>query len=126
MKDNLTALVIEDDEAYASLFSEALQSAGFEVEIILDGKTAMYRLNDTTPMVVVLDINLPYVSGDKILHYIRGDKRLANTRVIIASANTLAAADLQNEADLVLVKPVSYEQLSNLAVRLQIKKDTGL
>jgi DNA-binding response OmpR family regulator len=125
MKNNFMALVIEDDEAHANLFSEALQNAGFEVEIILDGKTAMYRLNDTTPTVVVLDINLPYVPGDKILHYIRGDKRLARTRVIIVSANALAAADLQNEADLVLIKPISYDQLSNLAVRLQTDRHNG-
>jgi CheY-like chemotaxis protein len=72
----------------------------------------------------VLDINLPYISGDKILYYIRGDTRLAKTRVIIASANTLTASDLRNEADLVLIKPISYHQLSDLAARLQFNGHT--
>jgi DNA-binding response OmpR family regulator len=114
------ALVIEDDEAHANLFSEALQNVGFEVEVIRDGKTAMFRLADTTPTVVVLDIHLPHVSGENILYYIRGDRRLAKTRVIIASANTLVASALRNEADLVLVKPISYLQLRDLAARFQI------
>jgi DNA-binding response OmpR family regulator len=124
METKPLALVIEDDGPHANLFSEALQKAGFVVEIIPDGKTAMYRLANSVPTVVVLDINLPYISGDKILYYIRGDTRLAKTRVIIASANTLTASDLRNEADLVLIKPISYHQLSDLAARLQFNGHT--
>ena len=116
------AMVIEDDEAHADLFSEALENAGFEVEIIRDGKAALSRLPDVTPAVVVLDINLPYVSGVDILHYIRGDKRLAKTSVIIASANSQITATLHNEADLVLMKPISYLQLSELATRFRSQR----
>ena len=117
--NNSLALIIEDDEGHANLFSEALQKAGFETEIIRDGKTALSRLAVTTPVVVVLDINLPHVSGVDILHHIRGDKRLAKTSVIIASANAQIAASVQNIADLVLLKPISYLQLCDLAARLR-------
>ena len=113
------AFVIEDDEAHANLFFEALEKAGFEVEIIRDGKKALSRLADTTPTVVVLDINLPYVSGVDILRYIRRDERLVKTHVIIASANSQIAATLHNEADLVLTKPISYLQLRDLAIRFR-------
>ena len=115
------AFVIEDDEAHANLFFEALERAGFEVEIIRDGKKALSRLADATPTVVVLDINLPYVSGVDILHHIRQDERLVKTRVIIASANSQIAATLHNEADLVLTKPISYFQLRDLATRFRIQ-----
>ena len=117
MNDKSLAFVIEDDESHANLFSEALEKAGFEVEIIRDGKTALSRLSHATPVVVVLDINLPYVSGVDILHHIRSDERLVKTRVIIASANSHVAATLHNEADLVLTKPISYFQLRDLATR---------
>ena len=113
------ALVIEDDEAHANLFSEALEKAGFEVEIIRDGKMGLSRLAHAAPVVVVLDINLPYVSGIDILRYIRSDVRLSKTRVIIASANAQLTATLHDEADLVLMKPISYSQLRDLATRLQ-------
>jgi DNA-binding response OmpR family regulator len=122
LNNNSLALIIEDDEAHANLFSEALQIAGFEVEIIRDGKTALSRLSHAAPTVVVLDINLPYVSGVDILHYIRSDERLVKTRVIIASANERIAATLQDEADLVLIKPISYFQLRDLSARLRIDK----
>jgi len=117
LNDKSLAFVIEDDESHANLFSEALEKAGFEVEIIRDGKTALSQLSHATPAVVVLDINLPYVSGVDILHHIRSDERLVKTRVIIASANSHVAATLHNEADLVLTKPISYFQLRDLATR---------
>jgi DNA-binding response OmpR family regulator len=122
LNNNPLALVIEDDEAHANLFSEALEKAEFEVEIIRDGKTALSRLAHTIPAVVVLDINLPYISGVDILRHIRGDERLAKTRVIIASANSQITATLHDEADLVLMKPVSYSQLCALAARLGAQK----
>ena len=117
--ENPLAFVIEDDEAQADLFFEAMQKAAFEVEIVRDGRAALARLAEAIPSVVVLDINLPYVSGVDILHAIRKDPRLAGTRVIIASANPQIAVDLQEEADLVLIKPVSYFQLRDLAGRLR-------
>jgi DNA-binding response OmpR family regulator len=113
------AFVIEDDEAQADLFFEALRKARFDVEIIYDGQIALSRLADATPSMVVLDINLPSVSGVDILEYIRADPRLVKTRVIVASANPQAAVYLRAQADLVLIKPVSYFQLRDLAARLR-------
>ena len=123
--DNPLAFVIEDNEAQADLFSEALQKAKFDVEIISDGKAALSRLSAIIPNVVVLDINLPYVSGIDILHYIHSDTRLAKTHIIIASANPQMAMDLENEADLILIKPVSYFQLRDLAARLRDTATSG-
>lgn len=120
MNHNSLAWVIEDDEAHANLFSEALEQAGYQVEVIRDGRTALARFAHMIPTVVVLDINLPYVAGTDILHHIRSDRRLAKTRVIIASADERIAATLHNEADLVLIKPISYPQLRDLSQRLRI------
>lgn len=124
--NNPLAFVIEDDEAQADLFFEALQKAGFEVEVVRDGKMAISKLATSIPSIVVLDINLPFVSGVDILHAIRGDARLVKTRVIIASANPQTALTLQEEADLVLIKPVSYFQLRDLAARLRASDPPGV
>jgi DNA-binding response OmpR family regulator len=120
LNHNSLAWVIEDDEAHAKLFSEALLQAGYQVEVIRDGKTALARFGQVIPTVVVLDINLPYIAGTDILRHIRGDRRLAKIRVIIASADERIAATLHNEADLVLIKPISYPQLRDLSQRLRI------
>lgn len=113
-----SALIIEDNSDLAIIFSQALQAAGFATGIILDGDQALARLAITTPDVVVLDLHMPRVSGLEILRRIRADTRLAGTRVIIATADMRATDVLQDQADLVLIKPVSFTQLRDLAGRL--------
>ena len=113
------ALIIEDDDKLSRIFAEALQQAEFVIEIIEDGNTALKRLAETVPAIVVLDLHLPYVSGDKILRQIRADERLAKTRVILATADALMAESLRQDSDLVLLKPISFMQLRDLASRLR-------
>jgi len=117
--DDPLAFVIEDDEAHLELFSEALQKARFKVETFRDGQAALSRLTETIPALVILDLHLPHVSGADILSYIRSDPRLKNTRVVLASADPQMASILREKADLVLIKPISYFQLRELAVRLR-------
>ena len=116
---NPLALIIEDDKDLARIFSEALLQAAFETEIIRDGQAALDRLAEVTPMVVVLDLHLPRVSGEEILRQIRADERLAETRVMIATADSQMAQNLCDDADVVLLKPVSFEQLYFLAGRMR-------
>jgi CheY-like chemotaxis protein len=113
-----SALIIEDNRELAIIFSQALQAAGFATGIIQDGDQALARLAITTPDVVVLDLHMPRVSGVEILRRIRADARLAGTRVIVATADMRATDMLQDQADLVLIKPVSFTQLRDLAGRL--------
>ena len=113
-----SALIIEDNREMAIIFSQALQAAGFATGIIEDGDQALARLAITTPDVVVLDLHMPRVSGVEILRHIRADARLVGTRVIVATADMRATDMLQDQADLVLIKPVSFTQLRDLAGRL--------
>jgi CheY-like chemotaxis protein len=113
-----SALIIEDNRELAIIFSQALQAAGFATGIIEDGDQALARLAITTPDVVVLDLHMPRVSGAEVLRRIRADARLAGTRVIVATADMRATDMLQDQADLVLIKPVSFTQLRDLAGRL--------
>ena len=115
--DDLLALIVEDHQDSAVIFANALQEAGFEVEIVPTGDAALARLAITTPTVVVLDLELPRVSGGEILCHIRADVRLAETHVIVATAFPEMARDLEEKVDLVLVKPVGYRLLRDLAGR---------
>jgi DNA-binding response OmpR family regulator len=112
------AFVIEDDKNLALAFAEAVEEAEYEVEIIYDGKTAMERLNTTTPALVILDIHIPHIKGSEILNFIRSTERLENIRVVVASADDHRAAELRGIADLVLLKPIGFRQLQQLASRL--------
>lgn len=114
------ALIIEDEADLSEIFSQALRAAGFATQVARDGRQALERLATLVPDVVVLDLHLPHVDGDDLLHQIRGDERLADTRVIIASADPLMAEVLDGLADLVLIKPVSFVQLRDLSQRLKL------
>lgn len=118
--DNPRALIVEDHIDTGTIFANALREAGFECELIQAGDEALERLAETTPAVVVLDLELPRVSGEEILRRIRADARLIKTRVIVATALPDRAEDLEEKADLVLIKPVSFNQLRDLAGRMRI------
>lgn len=112
------ALIVEDDEDVAALFAEAVAEAGYEPEMVPGGDLALRRLATAAPALVILDLHLPGIEGVDILKHIRSDEALTGTRVIVATADARQAEALHDVADLVLLKPLSYRQLCDLAVRL--------
>ena len=118
------ALIIEDHLASAEFFAIALNEGGFETEIIRSGQDAIDRLPDVVPDLIILDLNLPRVHGAEILKAVRSDERLADTHVIVATTHWQGAEEVEQEADLVILKPVGFEQLRDLASRF-LPKDAG-
>ena len=111
------ALIIEDDPTLVQVFTITLET-NFDVLAITNGDEALTRLAEMQPDIVILDLNLPGAKGSDILKYLRADLRLAKTRVILATADALKADLLRDEADIVLLKPVSPAQLRALALRI--------
>jgi DNA-binding response OmpR family regulator len=118
------ALIVEDDEDINEIFRQALSAAGFVTDIARDGQTAMDFLEKTAPFIVILDLHLPNVSGETILKKIRSTPRLEKTRVVLCTADAVAAEFLRSQADFVMVKPISYIQLRDLTKRLNPKIQT--
>lgn len=116
------ALIVEDDHDLSTIFNQALKRAGCQTEIVNDGQAALDWLEHTVPDLVILDLHLPYVSGEDILLHIRNDKRLKNILVILSTADARLADTLRSKAELVLVKPVSFMQLQKLAKRLLLRR----
>lgn len=117
MKKRL-ALIIEDDIKLATIFSYALEEVQFDTEIISEGDDVLGRLKELVPDVVILDLHLPFISGTEILKHMRADVRLKHVPVILATADAIIAESVRDEADLVLLKPISVRQLQKLAERL--------
>lgn len=111
------ALIVEDSDLLAEYFAQVLQAAGYETEIAEDGRLAQERLKEIIPDIVLLDLNLPFVSGEHLLTQIRDDSRLDKTRVFITSANGTQAGQIGDRADLVLQKPIDYHQLLVLSAK---------
>lgn len=117
--NNPLALVVEDDANVSEAYAEVLRQTGFAVEVLRSGQAARQRLAEVVPTMVVLDLNLPLVTGDILLAEIRSDPRLADTRVIVSTGEPQRARALPIQPDLVLLKPVSVSQLSTFANRLR-------
>ncbi|HSB02880.1 MAG TPA: response regulator [Anaerolineales bacterium] len=119
------ALVIEDNADQNLVFTMALNKAGFSTESIHNGTDALQRLGEIVPQIVILDLHLPDIDGNIILAEIRGKKRLAKVNVVLATADAAFADALESQAELVLLKPVSFSQLAELASRFNPKRKTG-
>ena len=112
------ALIVENSADVALIFALALEEAGFETEIISSGDAAQTRLVAAVPALVMLDLHLPGVDGADILRQIRADPRLVDTRVLLATADPQWASALRHDVDLVLIKPIGFFELCDLAARL--------
>ncbi|MBK9781973.1 MAG: response regulator [Anaerolineales bacterium] len=67
------ALIVEDDRDIVALFRHVLDIAGYQTGIVLDGKDAVDRLEVMRPNIVLLDLQLPRMSGiEKILKRMPG------------------------------------------------------
>jgi CheY-like chemotaxis protein len=103
------ALVIDDAEDWAAVYSKVLEIIGFETAVIGNGNTAVAELQKLTPVLVLLDLHLPGVSGRDILTFIREQPHLTNTKVILITADIVWAKDLREKADMVLIKPMGFQ-----------------
>ena len=102
----------------ATFFASAFEDADYEVWIVHDGQQARTYLNNHVPNVVVLDLQLPHVSGEELLAFIRGDGRFEHTWVFVTSIEGTRVSYLHEQADIVLTKPVAYQQVVQLAERV--------
>jgi two-component system cell cycle response regulator DivK len=122
--DKPFALLIEDDRDVAALFRQVLDMAGYYSESILDGKEAMDRLASVSPDIVLLDLQLPNMSGVEILKRMRADERMKTIPVVVITAYAYFANSLPVEPDLFLLKPVDIKDLISLIQKLRAAKDT--
>jgi two-component system cell cycle response regulator DivK len=114
-------LIVEDNIELGDLFAEILTTADKAVFLIRDGQEALDYLmqaNESVPDIVVLDMHLPHVPGDNLLRYIRNEERYSQTRVVVVTANALMSDAVGDMADIVMLKPISYEQISTIVSRL--------
>ncbi len=117
--DKPFAIIVEDDRDIAALFRHVLDVAGYRTEIVMDGRDAVERLKTARPDILLLDLTLPGIPGQKILELVRADSGLRDIPVVVVTAHSHIADSLPVEPDLVLLKPVNLSQLSNLVQRLR-------
>jgi CheY-like chemotaxis protein len=86
MSTPATILVADDEPAVRNLLEMILGSDGHTVVTVADGKEALVYLKDNTPDLIVLDVNMPFLSGIDLCSRIKRIRRFQNTPVVILSA----------------------------------------
>ncbi|HZU62741.1 MAG TPA: response regulator [Novosphingobium sp.] len=79
-------LVVEDNDLNRKLFGDVLKSQGFEVEPVADGREALDKARSFAPDLIIMDIQLPHVSGLELIAAARGDAVLAGVPVLAVTA----------------------------------------
>lgn len=79
-------LVVEDNELNLKLFCDLLRAHGYEAEPVRDGREAVARARAFAPELVVMDIQMPYVSGLELIEQMKGDDELKATPIMAVTA----------------------------------------
>jgi len=120
------ALVVDDSLTMRKVLGRLLEREGYEVLVAKDGMDAMQLLQETTPDIILTDIEMPRMDGFGLSRNIRDDARTAHTPLIMISSRT--ADKHQNLAkeigvDAFFGKPVQDEELiSKMKELLAVKK----
>lgn len=78
-------LVVEDDQSVQNLLTVLLEGEGYEVIAARDGLEGLVKVELQHPSLMILDLMMPNVSGDRVLEEIRSDPRLSSVPVLVVS-----------------------------------------
>jgi len=108
-----SVLVVDDEATIGEVLSRYLDRAGYETSVALDGVTALRKVEQEAPDLVVLDLMLPGVPGLEVMRRIR-DRERDRTAIILLTAKgeeTDRIVGLRLGADDYVVKPFSPAEL---------------
>lgn len=124
--NTVTIILVEDDDGHARLVEKNLRRAGVSNAIVrcADGESAVQCLFEggcVGHLLVLLDLNLPDMSGIDILQRLKTDSRLGRTPVVVLTT-TEDTLEIQRCYDLgcniYITKPVDYEHFANAIQQL--------
>ena len=107
-------LVADDDPSTRALIDMALQEAGYDCVLAPDGRSALELARATRPDLVVLDVGMPFMTGDDVHRELRRDPRTRYIPVVFVTAKRTTAemsARLRNGADDYIGKPFDVDEL---------------
>ena len=109
-------LLVEDNELNRDMLSRRLQRRGYEVVLALDGQDAVQRASTSTPDLVLMDMDLPVLSGWEATRILKEKAETAAIPVIALTAHALTEdrdRALKAGCDAYQSKPVDFLELVN-------------
>lgn len=114
-------LVVDDEFPVANLIKINLEDAGYQVEIALDGKMAMERIENNPPDLITLDLLMPKMNGFQLLKTLKSNNQYRKIPVIIVSI--VSGAEKKKGFHLGAIdfveKPINFEYLFKLLEKIK-------
>jgi DNA-binding response OmpR family regulator len=121
-------LVVEDEHDIAGLIKHTLERSGdTEVSIVGNGDAALRTMADRTPDLLILDLNLPILSGQEVCRILRARTEGRKLPIIMLTARTSEndrVTGLDLGADDYITKPFSLRELA-ARVRALLRRTAG-
>ena len=120
-------MIVEDDEDIAESIRYNLEREAFRVRVAVTGEDALNLILDGPPSLVLLDLNLPQMSGFEICRRLRAESATANIAILMLTARTDETdkvLGLNMGADDYITKPFSMRELV-ARINAALRRSTG-
>jgi CheY-like chemotaxis protein len=113
--DKPLCLIIEDDLSSTKLYQRLLDTAGYQSRTCSRYEEALQALDEFVPDVIILDLRLFQRNrGEEIMARIKSDPSLNNTKIIVISAYSTLAKEMEEEANLIIIKPIDARNIIDI------------
>jgi len=115
-----TILIIEDNELNMKLFNDVLEASGYKTLKSIDGMDCMQLAKEQHPDLIIMDIQLPFVSGIEHTHDLKADVEVKNIPVLAVTAHAMDGdeeAFLEEGFDGYLAKPINVSAFLETVAR---------
>jgi two-component system, OmpR family, alkaline phosphatase synthesis response regulator PhoP len=116
-----TIVVADDSMTILAMTSSRLERAGYDIVTATRGDDALRLVQEHRPRLVLLDVEMPGLSGVEVTRLIRADETLAETSIVLLtslSEETDIATGIEAGADAYLTKPFSPQELQTQVEKL--------
>ncbi len=115
-----TVLIVEDNELNMKLFTDLLDAHGYDTIQTKDGMEALVLARDHRPDLILMDIQLPEVSGLEITKWIKEDDDLKSIPVVAVTAFAMKGDEekiREGGCEAYIAKPISLQQFLDTVKR---------
>ncbi len=108
-----TVLIVEDNELNMKLFQDLLEAHGYATLLTKDGRQALQMARDHRPDLIIMDIQLPEVSGLEVTSWIKNDEDIKHIPIIAVTAFAMKGDEekmREGGCEAYIAKPISVTQ----------------
>jgi two-component system alkaline phosphatase synthesis response regulator PhoP len=116
-----TILLVEDDPFLIDIYTSQFRKAGYNIQVAPNGESALLRIKEAKPDLMLLDIVLPKIDGWEVLKKLRQEMKINDLKVIVFS-NNIQKDDSERWAKLNVLKCIPKTKLTPSELLEEIEK----